>query len=96
MPDGTFSFDSWKRVEVWEGDLREGVPGYGSLCHVRLAGTRQPSDGPWDVVGHQCTSALVMQQREAIRFVERGDAALSRRGAARVRGADAGPRRHGR
>jgi hypothetical protein len=44
MPEGSFTFDSWKRAEVWAGDLRDGLPGYGSLCHIRLQGTQQRSD----------------------------------------------------
>lgn len=84
MPDGDFEFAPWKRSEVWHGDLRDGVAGYGSLCHVRLQGTGQHEDGTWEVVGHQCTGALVMQQREVIRHVEHGQSALSRRGVARL------------
>jgi hypothetical protein len=85
MPE-EFAFAPWKRAQVWADDLRDGVPGYGSLCHVRLPGTHRRSDDAWDIVGRQCTGALVMQQRELLRQVERGESALSRRGAARVAG----------
>lgn len=84
MPEGEFEFAPWKRLEVWNADLRDGIAGYGSLCHVRLRGTCQRDDGTWEVVGRQCTGALVMQQRELLRHIEHGDSALSRHGAARV------------
>jgi hypothetical protein len=83
MPE-QFTFAPWKRTEVWADDLRDGVPGYGSLCHVRLPGTHRRPDDAWDIVGCQCTGALVMQQRELLRQVEGGTSALSPRGAARV------------
>jgi len=60
------------------------MPGYGALCHVRLEGTQRHSGNVWDIVGRQCTGALVVQQREVLRQVERGESALSIQGAARV------------
>jgi hypothetical protein len=85
MPEGQYIFASWKRACIWEEDgLKDGVPGYGALCHVRLEGTQRRSGNVWDVVGRQCTGALVMQQREVLRHVERGESALSLEGAARV------------
>jgi hypothetical protein len=86
MPEIPFSFAPWKRTLVWEGDLRDGLDGYGSLCHVRLQGTRRKPGDTWDVVAHQCSGALVMQQREVLRHVERGESALTAQGAARVAG----------
>jgi hypothetical protein len=85
MPE-EFSFAPWKRARIWEEYLKDGVHGYGSLCHVRLPGTQHHADDTWDVVGCQCTGALVMQQRELLRFVERRKSALSAPGAARVAG----------
>jgi hypothetical protein len=84
MPEGEFAFAPWKRARVWEIDLKDGLDGYGSLCHVRLAGTQQTPDHVWHVVSRQCTGALVMQQREVLRHVEHGQSALTRQGAARV------------
>lgn len=84
MPEGEFSFAPWKRVRVWDDYLKDGIPGYGNLCHVRLKGTERRADDTWAIVGHQCTSALVMQQRELLRHVEHGTSALSAPGAARV------------
>jgi hypothetical protein len=81
-----FTFAPWKRERVWADDLRDGIPGYGSLCHVRLPGTHQRSDGAWEIVGCQCTGALVMQQRELLRQVARGESTLSFRGAVSVAG----------
>jgi hypothetical protein len=86
MPEGEFTFASWKRARVWDNDLSDGVYGYGSLCHVRLQGTRLRSDSMWDVVARQCSGALVMQQREVLRHVGRGESALTMQGAARVAG----------
>lgn len=86
MPEHAFTFASWKRAHVWDSDLKDGVYGYGSLCHVRLQGTQPRPGDMWDVVSRQCTGALVMQQREALRHVERGESALSLQGAARVAG----------
>ena len=86
MPENSFSFAPWKRAAVWENDLREGADGYGSLCHVRLQGTRLTTHSTWDVVSRQCAGALVMQQRELLRHVERGESALTAHGAARVAG----------
>jgi hypothetical protein len=86
MPEGEFDFAPWKRAQVWESDLRDGLDGYGSLCHVRLPGTRRKPDSTWDVVARQCTGALVMQQRELLRRVVRGESALTPQGAARVAG----------
>ena len=80
----SFSFARWKRADVWENDLRNGVHGYGSLCHVRLKGTELTSRNTWNVVSCQCTGALVMQQRELLRYVEGGESALSAEGAVRV------------
>jgi hypothetical protein len=84
MPEGLYDFASWKRASIWEEGLRDGVPGYGALCHVRLEGTHQRPGSVWDIVARQCTGALVMQQREVLRHVERGESALSVEGAARV------------
>jgi len=84
MPEGPYIFASWKRACIWENGLKNGVPGYGSLCHVRLEGTQRKPGNIWDVVGRQCTGALVMQQREVLRHVEYGESALSLQGAARV------------
>jgi len=86
MPDGGFSFAPWKRTRVWESDLRDGLDGYGNLCHVRLPGTQLNPDTTWDVVARQCSGALVMQQREVLRHVVRGESALTSQGAARVAG----------
>src|SRR5262249_9713406 len=83
MPE-SFTFAPWKRADIWENDLRNGVPGYGGLCHVRLKGTELTPRNTWNVVSRQCTGALVMQQRELLRHVERGDSALTPQGAARV------------
>jgi hypothetical protein len=82
--DGIYSFSPWKRAQVWAEDLRDGITGYGSLCHVRGQGTKQRGDGAVDVVSCQCTGALVMQQREVLRHVSRGESALTTQGAARV------------
>jgi hypothetical protein len=81
-----FTYAPWKRAQIWADDLRDGVPGYGSLCHVRLSGTHRRADDAWEVVGRQCTGALVMQQRELLRQVGLRESALSLRGAARVAG----------
>lgn len=86
LPEGGFSFAPWKRARVWDNDLRDGSSGYGSLCHVRLPGTQQKPGNAWDVVAHQCSGALVMQQREVLRHVERGRSALTAQGAARIAG----------
>ena len=83
MPD-EFEFALRKRVEVWATDLKDGVHGYGSLCHVRLPGTGLRDAEAWNIVGRQCTGALVMQQRELVRHVKHGESALSPQGAARV------------
>jgi len=84
MPKGPYVFAPWKRACLWEEGLRDGMPGYGGLCHVRLDGTRRKPGNVWDVVGRQCTGALVIQQREVLRRIERGESALSNDGAARV------------
>lgn len=84
MPDGKFTFAPWKRAAIWDEHLKHGVHGYGSLCHVRLPGTQQPSGEAWDIVACQCTGALVMQQREVVRHVTGGGSALSAKGAARI------------
>ena len=84
MTEGPYIFASWKRASLWEDGLRDGVPGYGALCHVRLEGTQRKPGNVWDIVGRQCTGAFVMQQREVLRHVERGESALSAEGAARV------------
>lgn len=84
MTEGPYSFAPWKRASLWEDGLKDGVPGYGAICHVRLQGTQRKPGNVWDIVGRQCTGALVMQQREVLRHVERGESALSLRGAARV------------
>jgi hypothetical protein len=86
MPEGGFTFAPWKRARVWDNDLRDGVHGYGSLCHVRLKGTQQGPGNMWHVVSRQCTGALVMQQREVLRHVKRGESALTPQGAARMAG----------
>jgi hypothetical protein len=80
----SFTFSTWKRVDIWENGLRNGVHGYGGLCHVRLKGTELTPRNTWKVVSCQCTGALVMQQRELLRHVERGDSALTQQGAVRV------------
>ena len=84
MSEGPYEFAPWKRACLWEDGLKDGVPGYGALCHVRLDGTQRKPGNIWDIVGRQCTGALVMQQREVLRHVERGESALSLQGAARV------------
>jgi hypothetical protein len=84
MPDGEFTFAPWKRARIWDEYLKDGVHGYGSLCHVRLRGTQNQSWDAWDIVGCQCTGVIVMQQREVVRHVERGESALSPQGAARI------------
>jgi hypothetical protein len=84
MPEGPYSFEPWKRACLWEDGLKDGVPGYGALCHVRLEGTQRQPGNVWDIVGRQCTGALVVQQREVLRQVERGESTLSVQGAARV------------
>jgi hypothetical protein len=84
MAEGSYEFAPWKRARVWDEDLRDGRAGYGSLCHVRSRGTQLRPDGTWSVVSHQCTGALVMQQRELLRHVQHGNSALSPQGAARV------------
>jgi hypothetical protein len=86
MPEGEFTFAPWKRARVWADDLRDGVDGYGSLCHVRLPGTRLGPGNMADVVARQCSGALVMQQREVLRRVQGGECALTPAGAARVAG----------
>jgi hypothetical protein len=87
LPDGgAYSFSPWKRAQVWADDLQNGITGYGSLCHVRGKGTKQRADGAVDVVSCQCTGALVMQQREVLRHIKRGESALTTPGAARVAG----------
>jgi hypothetical protein len=84
IPDEAYAFAPWKRARIWENDLKEGLLGYGSLCHVRLQGTERVQGSMAEVVGCQCTGALVMQQRELLRHVQRGESALSVGGAARV------------
>jgi hypothetical protein len=84
MPEGPYTFEPWNRACLWKEGLKDGVPGYGALCHVRLEGTQRKAGNVWDIVGRQCTGALVVQQRELLRHVERGDSALSVQGAARV------------
>jgi len=84
MPEGEFTFAPWKRAGIWDDHLKDGVHGYGSLCHVRLPGTQQPAGGRWDIVACQCTGALVMQQREVVRYASRGESALSAQGVARI------------
>jgi hypothetical protein len=84
MPPDKFSFAPWKRAAIWDEHLKDGVHGYGSLCHVRLPGTQQPPGEAWNIVACQCTGALVMQQRELLRYVTRGQSALSPQGAALV------------
>ncbi len=84
MTEGPYTFASWKRACLWEEGLKDGVPGYGALCHVRLPGTQRKPGNVWDIVGRQCTGAFVMQQRELLRHVERRKSALSTEGAARV------------
>jgi hypothetical protein len=84
MPEGGYAFAPWKRARIWETDLRDGLVGYGSICHVRLQGTGQVLGNIGEVVACQCTGALVVQQRELLRHCERGESALSPRGAARV------------
>jgi hypothetical protein len=86
MPEGQYEFAPWKRTCAWEHGLKDGVPGYAALCHVRREGTQRKSGNVWDVVGRQCTGAFVMQQREVLRRVERGESALSSQGVARVAG----------
>jgi hypothetical protein len=86
LPEGGYTYAPWKRVRVWNNDLRDGVDGYGNLCHVWLPGTQRGPGNIVDVVACQCTGALVMQQRELLRHVERGESALNVRGAARVAG----------
>jgi hypothetical protein len=86
MPEGEYDFAPWRRGRVWEDDLTDGLLDYGSLCHVRMRGTARRLDGGWDVVSHQCTGALVMQQREVLRYVEGRRSALTLWGAARVAG----------
>ena len=85
LPSQTeFTYSPWKRSEIWDSNLKGGVCGYGSLCHVRLPGTQLRDRTAWDVVSRQCSGALVMQQREVLRHVERGESALTLAGAARV------------
>jgi hypothetical protein len=84
MSEGPYIFAPWKRACLWEDGLKDAVPGYGALCHVRLEGTQRRPGNVWDIVGRQCTGALVMQQREVLRHVERSESALSLQGAARV------------
>jgi hypothetical protein len=84
MTNTEFTFAPWKRARIWDGNLKDGVHGYGSLCHVRMLGTQLRSGDAWDIVGRQCTGALVMQQRELLRHVKCGESALSPQGAARV------------
>ena len=84
MTEGPYIFAPWKRACLWEDGLKDGVPGYGALCYVRLEGTQRKPGNVWDIVGRQCTGALVVQQREVLRHVERGESALSVQGAARV------------
>jgi hypothetical protein len=84
MPEGEFTFAPWKRAGIWDDHLKDGVHGYGSLCHVRLPGTQQPAGDRWDIVACQCTGALVMQQREVVRYVSGGKSALSAQGVARI------------
>ena len=83
MPEN-FTFAPWKRADIWNNDLKHGVHGYGGLCHVRLQGTERTERETWNVVSRQCTGALVMQQRELLRHVQRGSSALTPTGAARV------------
>jgi hypothetical protein len=83
MPE-SFTFATWKRIDIWESGLRNGVHGYGGLCHVRLKGTDLTPRQTWNVVSCQCTGALVMQQRELLRHVEHGDSALTEQGAVRI------------
>jgi hypothetical protein len=84
MPED-FNFATWKRADIWKNDLCHGEPGYGGLCHVRLAGTKLTERGTWNIVSHQCTGALVMQQRELLRYVAHGkNSTLTDRGAARI------------
>jgi hypothetical protein len=84
MPDNEFTFAAWKRARIWDDYLKDGVHGYGSLCHVRLPGTQCQSGDVWDIVARQCTGVVVMQQREVVRHVERRQSALSPQGAARI------------
>ena len=86
MPQGRFTFAPWKRSDIWNEHLRDGVDGYGSLCHIRRQGTQLREDGGWDIVSRQCTGSVVMQQREVLRHVEVGESALSPEGVARVAG----------
>jgi hypothetical protein len=79
-----FDFGTWRRSELWDAELRDATAGYASLCHVRLKGTERRSDDSWHIVGRQCTGALVMQQRELLRFLIGGASALSPAGAAGV------------
>lgn len=83
MPDGEFTFALVKRARIWDDYLKDGVHGYGTLCHVRLPGTQQRWGDVWDIVACQCTGALVMQQREVVRHVARCKSALNAQGAAR-------------
>jgi hypothetical protein len=83
--EAEFTYAPWKRARIWDDDLKDGAcGGYGSLCHVRMAGTQLREGNAWDVVSRQCSGALVMQQRELLRHVERGASALTLQGAARV------------
>lgn len=84
MPGEPFDFAPWKRVELWNAELKEGAVGYSSLCHIRLKGTEKRADDSWQIVGRQCTGALVMQQRELLRFLVDGKSALSPAGAANI------------
>lgn len=81
-----FTYAAWKRARIWNDNLTDGVCGYGSLCHVRMRGTRMRRDQTWEVVSRQCVGALVMQQREVLRHVENCESALTLEGAARVAG----------
>jgi hypothetical protein len=82
--EGPYTFASWKRAYLWESGLKDAMPCYAALCHIRLKGTQRRSGNVWDIVGRQCTGALVMQQREVLRRIERGESALSMQGAAGV------------
>jgi hypothetical protein len=73
----------------WWQHLRTGKYGGGigmDLCHVALKGTMF-SGARRRLVTRQCTGGLVIQQRELLRHVTRGESTLTLAGAALVAGA---------
>ena len=67
-----FTFAPWKRARVWDTDLKDGAY-LRQPVSCRLPGTQLNRGNVRDVVARQRTGTVVMQQRELLRHVVRGE-----------------------